>query len=118
VHVRRNERLVRGQGNRGEGGHNAALVSCFDVTFPTRSTVKHKPIVGLMALEQDLTKQDPDDMDRFREWARTTQKCVYRAYPLVHLGAAAPVNTDVVHSRWTGATPWASVPWSRPEHGV
>ena len=83
---------------RGDHSKDTALLSRFDVVFPTTTKVPNKSILDLMAISQSPTGLDAEgakDMDR---WVRTTQKCIYWIFRLIHLGAIEAVNLDAVHA--------------------
>ena len=86
-----------GQNAKGDVGKDAALVSRFDVIFPTKSSVKNKCIWDVMAMERSPQEEDVAGMNALVEWCRTVQKCTYWILRLIHLGGIQPVNLDAAH---------------------
>ena len=87
-----------GQNSKGDSGKDAALVSRFDVIFPTKSKIRDKCIMELMALERNPTEVDKTGLQGFFDWARTIQKCTYWILRLIAIGAMEPVNLDAAHT--------------------
>ena len=102
-----------GQNAKGETGKDAALVSRFDVVFPTRSKIKNKNITDLMAMERNPSRHDTQGMEALCRWTRNVQKCIYWIFKLIHVRAIPPVNMDAVNAvidrfgMTTAATPRA-----------
>ena len=86
-----------GQSSKGGPGKDMALVSRFDVIFPTASTVSGKSIWDVMAMERNPSAKEQEGMESLSQWAKTVQKCVYWVFRLQHLKAMPPVNLEQAH---------------------
>ena len=86
-----------GQSSKGGPGKDMALVSRFDIIFPTATLVSGKSIWDVMAMERDPTESDQAGLERLFEWSRTTQKCIYWIMRLQRLKAMPPVSLEQAH---------------------
>jgi hypothetical protein len=88
-----------GQSRSGEDNKDSALVSRFDLIFPTRGgEVKNKSIMALMAADRDPTPVEKVGKAALVEWVRTMQLVTYWTQRSVHIGAIQPVNMDAAHA--------------------
>lgn len=88
-----------GQTNKGESTRDSALVSRFDVIFPTRGgTVEHKSIMALMAADRDPSSVEREGKDALATWVRAVQQVNYWVHRLIYLGGMQPVNLDAAHA--------------------
>jgi hypothetical protein len=88
-----------GQSKSGESSRDSALVSRFDVIFPTRGgSVENKSIMALMAADRDPSQLERDGKAQLVQWVRTMQQVNYWVHRMVHIGALQPINLDAVHA--------------------
>ena len=88
-----------GQTSKGESTRDSALVSRFDVIFPTRGgSVDNKSIMALMAADRDPSKVEQKGKQQLVQWVRTMQQVNYWVHRLVYLGGMQAVNLDAVHA--------------------
>jgi len=88
-----------GQTSKGESTRDSALVSRFDVIFPTRGgTVENKSIMALMAADRDPSQVEKDGKHALAQWVRAIQQANYWIHRMIHLGGIAPVNLDAAHA--------------------
>lgn len=88
-----------GQTSRGESCKDSALVSRFDVSFPTRGgTVKGKSIMALMAADRNPSDMEKQGKVKLAEWVRTLQQANYWVHRSIHIGALEDVNMDAAHA--------------------
>ena len=88
-----------GQSRSGEDNKDSALVSRFDVIFPTRGgDVKNKSIMALMAADRDPTPVEQAGKEALVEWVRTLQLVTYWTHRSIYIGAIQPVNMDAAHA--------------------
>lgn len=88
-----------GQSKAGESNRDSALVSRFDVIFPTRGgNVDNKSIMALMAADRDPTTLERQGKAQLVQWVRTMQQTNYWVHRMIHVGAIQPVNLDAVHA--------------------
>jgi hypothetical protein len=88
-----------GQSRSGDTCRDSALVSRFDVIFPTRGTgVEHKSIMALMAADRDPSAIDRRGKAVLVEWVRTLQQANYWIHRMIYIGAIDAVNLDAVHA--------------------
>ena len=86
-----------GQSAKGGPGKDMALVSRFDIIFPTATTVTGKSIWDVMAMERNPSDAEQAGMNELTEWSRTVQKCVYWIMRLQRLKAMPPVDLSQAH---------------------
>jgi len=86
-----------GQTSRGDSTRDGALVSRFDVMFPTHSSVGDKSIMALMAADRDPSDHEREGKERMSNWVRVVQQVNYWIHRAVHLGAIKPVELAAVH---------------------
>lgn len=88
-----------GQSNKGESSKDMALVSRFDVIFPTKSTaVEGKSILALMAADRNPTAAEKAGKQAMVEWVRTLQQANFWIHRSIFIGAMQDVNLDAVHA--------------------
>lgn len=88
-----------GQTSKGDNCRDSALVSRFDVIFPTRGgSVDNKSITALMAADRDPSRVEQDGKRALEQWIRTLQQVNYWLHRSIHLGAMQGVNLDAAHA--------------------
>lgn len=88
-----------GQSAKGETGRDDALLSRFDVIFPTRGgKIKNKSIMALMAADRNPSAAEKDGKRRLVEWVRSLQQANYWIHRCIHVGAIEDVNMDAAHA--------------------
>jgi len=88
-----------GQTSKGESSRDSALVSRFDVIFPTRGgAVENKSIMALMAADRDPSQVEQDGKHALAQWVRALQQANYWIHRMAHLGGIAAVNLDAAHA--------------------
>lgn len=88
-----------GQTSKGESTHDSALVSRFDVIFPTRGgSVENKSIMALMAADRDPSRVEREGKQALAKWVRAVQQANYWLHRLIYLEGIQPVNLDAVHA--------------------
>ena len=88
-----------GQTSKGESCHDSALVSRFDVIFPTRGTaIAHKSLTALMAADRDPSRVEQEGKRTLVQWARTVQQVNYWIHRSIYLGGIETVNLDAAHA--------------------
>ena len=87
-----------GQTNKGESTRDGALVSRFDVMFPTHGSVGDKSIMVLMAADRDPSEVEREGKQRLTNWVRNIQQANYWIHRAIHVGAIRPVELAVVHA--------------------
>lgn len=88
-----------GQTSKGESTRDSALVSRFDVVFPTRGgSVGDKSITALMAADRDPSRVEKDGKRQLTAWVRTLQQANYWLHRTIYLGGMASVNLDAAHA--------------------
>ena len=86
-----------GQTSRGDSTRDGALVSRFDVMFPTHASVGDKSIMALMAADRDPSNHERRGKARMVNWVRAVQQANYWIHRAIHLGAIRPVELAAVH---------------------
>ena len=88
-----------GQTSKGESTHDSALVSRFDVIFPTRGgAVENKSIMALMAADRDPSRVEVEGKHALAQWVRALQQTNYWIHRLIYLEGMQAVNLDAVHA--------------------
>ena len=88
-----------GQTSRGESCKDSALVSRFDVIFPTRGgTIMGKSIMALMAADRNPSAVEKKGKADLAEWVRGLQQGNYWVHRSIHIGAIQDVNMDAAHA--------------------
>ena len=88
-----------GQSSKGESSKDMALVSRFDVIFPTKSsTVGSKSILALMAADRNPSMAEKVGKQTLVEWVRTLQQANFWIHRSICIGAIRDVNLDAVHA--------------------
>lgn len=88
-----------GQSANGESGRDDALLSRFDVVFPTRGgKIANKSIMALMAADRNPSAAEKDGKRRLVEWVRSLQQANYWIHRCIYVGAIEDVNMDVAHA--------------------
>ena len=87
-----------GQTSRGDSTRDGALVSRFDVIFPTHGSVGDKSIMALMAADRNPSEHEKEGKKRMTNWVRTVQQVNYWIHRGIHLGAIKQVELAAVHA--------------------
>jgi len=87
-----------GQTSRGDSTRDGALVSRFDVMFPTHASVGDKSIMALMAADRDPSQHERAGKARMTNWVRCVQQGNYWIHRAIHVGAIRPVELAAVHA--------------------
>jgi len=88
-----------GESHNGESCKDSALVSRFDVIFPTRgSTVGKKSILALMAADRNPTREEKAGKQNLIEWVRSLQQGSHWVHRSIHIGAIKEVDMQAAHA--------------------
>ena len=88
-----------GQTSKGDSGRDGALISRFDVMFPTMGgNVGDKNIMSLMAADRNPSASERAGKTRLVEWVSAMQQVNYWVHRCAHLGAIRDINLDAVHA--------------------
>jgi len=88
-----------GQTSKGESCKDSALVSRFDVIFPTRGgAVVGKSIMALMAADRNPSALEKAGKQDLVEWVRSLQQANYWIHRGIYIGAIQEVNMDAAHA--------------------
>lgn len=87
-----------GQTSKGESTRDGALVSRFDVMFPTHGEVGDKSIMALMAADRNPSDLEREGKQRMTNWVRAVQQANYWVHRSIHVGAIRPVELAAVHA--------------------
>jgi len=88
-----------GQTRSGESCKDGALVSRFDVIFPTRGgEVRGKSIMALMAADRNPSALEKAGKQDLVDWVRGLQQANYWIHRSIHIGAIKAVNMDAAHA--------------------
>ena len=88
-----------GQSAKGESGRDDALLSRFDVIFPTRGgKIVNKSIMALMAADRNPSQAEKDGKSRLTEWVRALQQANYWVHRCIYVNAIEDVNMDAAHA--------------------
>lgn len=88
-----------GQSSKGESSKDMALVSRFDVIFPTRSSkLASKSILALMAADRNPSTAEQKGKQSLVEWVRALQQANFWIHRSICIGAMQEINLDAVHA--------------------
>jgi len=88
-----------GQSSKGESGRDDALLSRFDVIFPTRGgRIVNKSIMALMAADRNPSAAEKEGKARLTEWVRSLQQANYWIHRCIYVDAIEDVNLDAAHA--------------------
>ena len=88
-----------GESSKGESGKDTALVSRFDVIFPTRGNkVGKKSILALMAADRNPSAAEREGKHVLINWVRSLQQASHWVHRSIHIGAIREVDMSAAHA--------------------
>jgi hypothetical protein len=87
-----------GQTSKGDSCRDGALISRFDVVFPTQGHVGKKSIVSLMAADRDPSGPERAGKQNLIGWISALQQANYWVHRCIHLGAIRSIDMGAVHA--------------------